>query len=81
MDVDRKIAALRRAAFLARIALLLAGLFSLAQDAQSVTLAWDIDTDPAVIGYSLYYGTSSGNHGHRIRPDTRTNLLFRGYRI
>src|ERR1700736_1402701 len=29
--------------------------------APSVTLAWNSDTDPTVIGYNLHYGTSSGN--------------------
>jgi hypothetical protein len=30
-----------------------------AQTTQSVTLAWDTDTDPTVVGYNLDYGTSS----------------------
>jgi hypothetical protein len=27
---------------------------------ESVSLAWDQDTDPTVVGYELYYTTSSG---------------------
>jgi uncharacterized protein DUF4082/fibronectin type III domain protein len=61
MDVPRQVAAVRWTAFVARITPLLAGLFSLAHDAHSVTLAWDVDADPTVVGYRLYYGTSSGS--------------------
>ena len=28
--------------------------------ADDVTLAWDANTDPGVMGYKLYYGTASG---------------------
>jgi hypothetical protein len=65
MNPHRQIAAVGWAAFLPRIAPLLAGLLSLAQGAQSVTLAWDLDTDPTVVGYRLYYGTSSGTYTQR----------------
>jgi len=65
MNPHRQIVAVRWTAFLPRIAPLLAGLLSLAQDAQSVTLAWDLDTDPTVVGYRLYYGTSSGSYTQR----------------
>src|SRR5260370_955103 len=44
---------------------LLLGSLSLAQAAQSVTLAWDPDTSP-VAGYRLHYGTSSGNYTNSI---------------
>ena len=62
MAVYRQLATLRWTALLARIALLLAGLFALTTDAKSVTLAWDVDSDPSVVGYRLYYGISSGNY-------------------
>jgi len=29
----------------------------------NVTLAWDPNPDPAVAGYNLYYGTTSGTYG------------------
>ena len=62
MVMDRRLATLRWTALLARIVPLLAGLFLLTPDAKSVTLAWDVDSDPTVVGYRLYYGTSSGSY-------------------
>src|ERR1700730_13078189 len=42
---------------------LLLGSFSVAQAAtQSVSLAWNVDTDPSVVGYNVNYGTSSGSY-------------------
>ena len=76
MDVHREIAAVRWTSFLARITPLLAGLFSLAQDAQSVTLAWDVDTDPTVVGYRLYYGTSSGSYTQSSDVENRTTATI-----
>jgi Bacterial cadherin-like domain len=50
----------------ATISLILLALFfassSHAQTTQSVTLAWDTDTDPTVVGYNLLWGTSSGDY-------------------
>ena len=40
---------------------LLSGSFALAQTTQSVSLAWDAATDPSVVGYNLYSGTSSSS--------------------
>jgi Fibronectin type III domain len=39
---------------------------------QAITLAWDASTDPAVMGYVVYYGTASGNYTTRM--DVGTNL-------
>jgi hypothetical protein len=41
------------------ILFLLYGSLAEGQTTQSVTLAWDIDTDPTVVGYNLNYGTSA----------------------
>ena len=50
---------LQRAWVLAALAVVLGAKTALAQS--SVTLAWNTDTDPTVVGYNLDYGTSSGN--------------------
>jgi Fibronectin type III domain len=36
-------------------------LFASSAVAQSVSLAWDADTDPSVVGYDVHYGTSSSS--------------------
>ena len=53
---------LRRSALWLGVASLLVGSLSLAQAAQSVSLAWNADTDPSVVGYNVNYGTSSGSY-------------------
>ena len=35
-------------------------LCAVAQAAQSVTLAWDLNSEPELAGYKLYYGAASG---------------------
>jgi hypothetical protein len=52
----------RGTAVLGGIAGLLAGLPAVAQTAQSVALLWDANPDPGIVGYRVYYGTSSGNY-------------------
>ena len=47
---------------------LLPGSSSQAQTTQSVTLAWNTDTDPTVVGYNLWYGTSSETYTMNL-PD------------
>ena len=41
--------------------------------AQTVTVAWDANTEPNLAGYVVFYGTSSGiypySHGRRQRDD------------
>src|ERR1700686_1487249 len=52
---------LRRSLLTLGTASLLLSSFSVAQAAtQSVSLAWNVDTDPSVVGYDVNYGTSSG---------------------
>src|SRR5262245_61895468 len=34
--------------------------------AGGATLAWDPETNPAVVGYALYYGPAAGNYTSRI---------------
>jgi hypothetical protein len=48
------------------------GSLSPAQAAQSVTLAWNPDTDPTVVGYRLHDGTSSGNYSQTIEVGNTT---------
>jgi hypothetical protein len=48
------------------------GSFSPAHAAQSVTLAWNRDTDPTVVGYRLHDGTSSGNYTRTIEVGNTT---------
>jgi Domain of unknown function (DUF4082)/Fibronectin type III domain len=50
---------LQRVSALAGFAVVLGAKTALAQS--SVTLAWNTDTDPTVVGYDLNYGTSSGS--------------------
>jgi hypothetical protein len=69
--MHRQIAALRWTALLARITRLLAGFFSLAQDGWSVTLAWDLDTDPSVVGYRPYCGRNAPGAESRREPQRR----------
>ena len=53
---------------------LLLGSFSVAQAAtQSVSLAWDVDTDPSVVGYNVNYGTSSGSYTQTLNAGSTTS--------
>ena len=62
----------RRSALGLGVASLLLGSFSLAQAAQSVSLAWNTDSDPTVVGYNVDYGTSSGNYTQTINVGNST---------
>ena len=54
---------LRRSLLGIGTASILLGSFSVAQAAtQSVSLAWNVDSDPSVVGYNVNYGTSSGSY-------------------
>ena len=46
--------------FLGGIASLLIVSLSLGRAAQSVTLAWDANSEPNIAGYKLHYGTDEG---------------------
>ena len=56
------IAMVRGTAFLGGMAGLCAGLPAVAQTAQSVTLLWDANSEPGIVGYRVHYGTSIGNY-------------------
>ncbi|HUD45816.1 MAG TPA: fibronectin type III domain-containing protein [Candidatus Baltobacteraceae bacterium] len=49
-----------------------------AQAFQSVLLAWNPDTDPATLGYTLSYGTNSGDYENQIDVGTNTSILVSG---
>jgi hypothetical protein len=46
--------------------------------AQSVTLAWDANTEPQVAGYRVYYGTSSGSYTQNIDAGNNTTATVSG---
>src|SRR6267154_2116552 len=65
---------LRRSLLGLGTASLLLGSFSVAQAAtQSVSLAWDVDTDPSVVGYNVNYGTSSGSYTQTLNAGSTTS--------
>jgi hypothetical protein len=45
---------------------------------QSVTLAWDPSADTSVVGYALYYGTSSRTYPNRVDVGSVTNATISG---
>ncbi len=57
-----------------KLSIVLAVVCSLATHAktQSVTLAWDSDSDPSVVGFNLHYGTSSGQYTQTLNIPTNT---------
>jgi fibronectin type 3 domain-containing protein len=58
---------LLRTAFLSIGALvLICGLTVTGSYAQSVTLAWDTNTEPDLAGYIVYYGTTSRNYPNSV---------------
>jgi outer membrane biosynthesis protein TonB len=62
----------RSSALFLGVASLLLGSFSLAQAAQSVSLAWTAETDPTVVGYDVNYGTASGVYTQSINAGNST---------
>ena len=50
-----------------------AGLF-----AQTVTLGWDVNPDPTVVGYRVYYGPASGYYTNAIDAGTSTKATVSG---
>jgi hypothetical protein len=46
--------------------------------AQQVTLGWNPSSDPTVVGYTLYYGTSSGVYPNKIDVSTNTTFTLTG---
>jgi hypothetical protein len=47
---------------------------AVARGQQTVTLGWDPESDPAVVGYVLYYGTASLQY--TVRQDVGTNTMI-----
>src|ERR1700722_7435587 len=64
---------LRRSLLGLGTASLLLGSFSVAQTAtQSVSLAWNPDTDASLVGYNVNYGTSSGSYTQTLNAGSTT---------
>ena len=57
--------------------LILAALSSTVQ-AASVTLAWNPSPDPAVTGYNLYYGGTSGTYTNKVSVGLATSAVTSG---
>ena len=55
------ITVIRATAMVAGSLSLLSGSLAPAQTTQSVSLAWDTDADPSVVGYEVHYGTSASS--------------------
>src|SRR5262249_43308662 len=58
---NRLIALIRSTAVALGSLSLLAGSLALGQNTQRVSLAWDAETDPTVVGYTVHWGTSSNS--------------------
>jgi hypothetical protein len=48
------------------------------QAVQSVTLAWDPCSDPAVVGYAMYYGVASRTYTNMVDAGNATNATISG---
>lgn len=59
-------------ASLALTFLVLFASFAAAQSGQNFVLAWNPSTDPTVVGYVVYFGTSSGVYTNRVDVGTNT---------
>lgn len=46
---------------------------------RSVSLAWDPSPDSAVVGYRIYYGTTSGNWTNQIDIGNQTSVSLTGF--
>ena len=49
-----------------------------ARASQSVSLAWDPSLDPIVVGYAVYYGTTSGDYTSRVDVGANTSTTISG---
>jgi hypothetical protein len=45
---------------------------------QHVTLGWNASSDPTVVGYHVYYGTTSGVYTSKIDVGTNTQFIVSG---
>ncbi len=43
-----------------------------------MTLGWQASTDPNVVGYNIYYGTSSGNYTSEVTVGNATSITLNG---
>lgn len=62
-------------------ALLLAPALShgeVADDSYSVVMSWNHNSDPAIAGYRIYYGTASGNYSQNITLGNTTSVTIMG---
>jgi hypothetical protein len=67
---------LRRSLLGIGTASILLGSFSVAYAAtQSVSLAWNVDSDPSVVGYNVNYGTSSGSYTQTLNAGYTARLV------
>src|ERR1700676_5366128 len=68
---------LRRSLLAIGTASILLGSFSVAHAAtQSVSLAWNVDSDPSVVGYNVNYGTSSGSYTQTLNAGSTTSATI-----
>lgn len=65
-------------ASLALMVVFLFARFAAAQNGQNLVLAWNPSPDPTVVGYVVYYGTSSTNFTTRIDVGTNTTYTVTG---
>jgi len=66
---------------LSGLLLLLLAILSLlvpAAHAAQVTVAWDANTDPAVTGYRVHYGTAPGNYTSHVDVGNETSCVISG---
>jgi len=66
---------------LSSLVLLLVAIFSLLMTtahAAQVTVAWDANSDPAVTGYRVHYGTSPGSYTSHIDVGNTTSCVISG---
>ena len=51
-------------------------LFALLASTKAFTISWDGSPDPTVLGYRVYYGTSSGNYTSTIDAGKATKVII-----
>src|SRR5579859_6301168 len=60
------------------VSLVLITLGAHAQNKASVTLAWNPDATPGLVGYNLYQGAASGSYTNKITVGIQTNATVSG---
>jgi len=51
---------------------------AMAPAGQSVTLAWNANSDPTIAGYKIYYGVTSGTYNNQINAGNATSVIISG---